>query len=69
MEREFFVPTQTLIGVILFNDINGNNVNNGNNVINENNVINGNKGSTKHTLCGIILFKLNTFFNHVFSGP
>ncbi len=27
------------------------------------------KGSTKRTLCGIVLFKLNSFFNHVFSGP
>jgi hypothetical protein len=27
------------------------------------------KGLTKCTLCGIVLFKLNTFFNHVFSGP
>ncbi len=25
-----------------------------------------NMGSTKRTLCGIILFKLNTFFSHVF---
>jgi hypothetical protein len=27
------------------------------------------KGLTKHTLCGIVLFKLNTFFSHVFAGP
>jgi hypothetical protein len=26
-------------------------------------------GSTKRTLCGILLFKLNTFFSHVFAGP
>ncbi len=26
-------------------------------------------GSTKRTLCGIVLFKLNTFFSHVFAGP
>jgi hypothetical protein len=28
-----------------------------------------NKGSTKRTLCGIVLFKLNTFFSHVFACP
>jgi hypothetical protein len=28
-----------------------------------------NKGSTKRTLCGIVLFKLNTFFSHVIAGP
>jgi hypothetical protein len=27
------------------------------------------KGSTKWTLCGIVLFKLNTFFSHVFACP
>jgi hypothetical protein len=27
------------------------------------------KGSTKCTLCGIVLFKLNTFFCHVFTCP
>jgi hypothetical protein len=27
------------------------------------------KGSTKRTLCGIVLFKLNTFFSHVFTCP
>jgi hypothetical protein len=27
------------------------------------------KGLTKHTLCGILLFKLNTFFSHVFTCP
>jgi hypothetical protein len=27
------------------------------------------KGSTKCTLCGIVLFKLNTFFSHVFACP
>jgi hypothetical protein len=27
------------------------------------------KGSTKRTLCGIILFKLNTFYSHVFVCP
>jgi hypothetical protein len=27
------------------------------------------KGSTKPTLCGIILFKLNTFFSHVCACP
>ncbi len=27
------------------------------------------KGLTKRTLCGIVLFKLNTFFSHVFTGP
>jgi hypothetical protein len=27
------------------------------------------KVSTKRTLCGIVLFKLNTFFSHVFAGP
>ncbi len=26
-------------------------------------------GLTKRTLCGIILFKLNTFFSHVFAWP
>jgi hypothetical protein len=27
------------------------------------------KGMTKRTLCGIVLFKLNTFFSHVFACP
>jgi hypothetical protein len=27
------------------------------------------KGSAKRTLCGIVLFKLSTFFSHVFAGP
>ncbi len=27
------------------------------------------KGSTKYTLCGIVLFKLNTFLSHVFACP
>ncbi len=27
------------------------------------------KGLTKCTLCGIVLFKLNTFFSHVFACP
>jgi hypothetical protein len=27
------------------------------------------KGSTKRTLCGIVLSKLNTFFSHVFADP
>ncbi len=27
------------------------------------------KGSTKCTLCGIVLFKLNSFFSHVFACP
>jgi hypothetical protein len=27
------------------------------------------KGLTKRTLCGIVLFKLNTFFSHVFACP
>ncbi len=27
------------------------------------------KGSTKRTLCGIVLFKLNTFLSHVFTCP
>jgi hypothetical protein len=26
-------------------------------------------GLTKHTFCGIILFKLNTFLSHVFAYP
>ncbi len=26
-------------------------------------------GSTKRTLCGIVLFILNTFFSHVFACP
>ncbi len=27
------------------------------------------KGWTKHILCGIKLFKFNTFFSHIFAGP
>jgi hypothetical protein len=27
------------------------------------------RGLTKRTLCGIILFKLNSFFSHVFACP
>ena len=27
------------------------------------------KGLTRRTLCGIVLFKLNTFFSHVFACP
>ncbi len=26
-------------------------------------------GLTKRTLCGIVLFKLNAFFSHVFADP
>ncbi len=41
----------------------------GNNIFNLKNIYFIIKESTKRTLCGIVLFKLNTFFSHVFACP